>query len=127
MTKGKYKDYHGDPRFYEILERLAQLHSDKNHDYASKEEPLSNLKRCKRVLPPWKGVIVRLTDKMDRLLSYAEKGEYKVKDEGLKDTFYDMAVYSILGVILFEEEQHTTCNTFGGCTVKGCDNNVIEK
>jgi len=95
----------GHPRFYEILEELKQLHSDKNHDYAG-DDPLSNLKQCETMgMPAWVGVIVRLTDKMDRLKTYARKRDFKIKNEGLADTFKDMAIYSILGIILYEESQ----------------------
>ena len=98
--------FHGHPRFYEILKSLAKIHSDKNHDYSTEKDPLSNLRSCEDMgIEAWKGVVVRLTDKMDRLKSYAKKGEYKVKGEGLKDTFSDMAVYAILGIILFEENE----------------------
>ena len=99
------KKYFGHPRFYQIVEELSELHSRKNHDYSNKH-PLSNLQECADAgVEPWVGVIVRLTDKMSRLKSYAKKREYLVKDEGVVDTFKDMAVYSILAIILLEEER----------------------
>lgn len=99
------KEYFGHQRFYQILDQLAELHSNKNHDYAGTRHPLANLLECGEAgVNPWKGVIVRLTDKMSRLKSYARQGEFLVKNEGLIDTFRDMAVYSILGIILYEEE-----------------------
>lgn len=98
------KKYFGHPRFYEIVEELKELHSNKNHDYSGEKDPLRNLRQCEDMgIDAWKGVAVRLTDKMDRIKSYAQKGEFKVGSEGLKDTFRDMAVYAILGLILFEE------------------------
>lgn len=36
---------HGHPKFYQILEEMAQLHSDKNHDYAESDRPLGNFER----------------------------------------------------------------------------------
>lgn len=101
------KKLNGHPRFYEILEGLAQLHSAKNSDYAGESDPLRNLRQCADMgIEPWKGVAVRLTDKMDRIKSYAQKGSFEVKDEGLVDTLRDMAVYSILAIILFEESRN---------------------
>lgn len=102
------KGYFGHPRFYEILDSLKELHSNKNHDYAG-TDPLSNLKECESMgIPAWKGVNVRLTDKMSRLKSYSKKQEFKVRGEGLIDTYRDMATYAILGIILYEESLKNT-------------------
>ena len=39
------KKYHGHPSFYKLIEEEKRLHSDKNYQYANKEEPLSNFRR----------------------------------------------------------------------------------
>jgi hypothetical protein len=97
------KKKHGHPRFYELLESLAKLHSAKNHDYAG-DDPLSNFRMCEEMgLPAWKGVVVRLTDKWARLLNFTKKEELLVKDESFIDTLRDNAIYSLLCIILFEE------------------------
>lgn len=97
---------HGHPRFYELLDEIAELHSRKNSDYASDTEPLSNLRRCERIgIPAWKGVLVRLEDKWDRTEKVASKGEAAVKNESLIDTLKDTAVYSLLCIILIEEAE----------------------
>lgn len=94
----------GHPRFYALLERMAEVHSAKNRDYAGDSDPLRNLRQCQDAgVDPWVGVIVRLTDKMDRLKSFAKARTYAVKDEGIADTLIDMANYSLLCLILFEE------------------------
>ena len=41
---------HGHPRFYEIIEALKDLHSRKNHDYASGGDPLGNFRRVATIL-----------------------------------------------------------------------------
>ena len=98
----------GHPKFHDILEELRLLHSNKNSDYATKEEPLSNLRACEKLgLPPWVGVMVRLQDKWDRLTVLSRKrleGEFPaVKDESMIDTLKDNAIYSILAIILLTE------------------------
>lgn len=103
LTLKKMTNRPGHPRFYQILEEMAELHAAKNADYGGDLDPLLNLREVEKVgIPAWKGVIVRLTDKMSRLQSYARKETFAVKDEGLKDTFKDMAIYAVLGMILFE-------------------------
>lgn len=95
--------FYGHPEFYKIIDELKDLHSRKNQDYAN-EDPLSNLKMCERGgLPGWKGVIVRLTDKISRLLSFMSRESYAVKDESVEDTLRDTAVYAILALILYRE------------------------
>jgi len=100
----------GHPRFEEILTELKQLHDAKNSDYAQKKRPLSNLQMCEEFgLPAWMGVLIRLGDKFSRLQQLARKtlqGEdISVKQETIADTFDDMAVYSVLGRILYEERE----------------------
>jgi len=94
---------HGHPRFYELLEEMAILHSCKNKDYSG-DNPLSNLKLCTQIgLPAWKGIIVRLMDKWSRLIHFTKKETFEVKNESFKDTLLDNAIYSLLCIILFEE------------------------
>ncbi len=89
-------------RFYEIVKEICELHDKKNHDYAADTDPLSNFKMVEAGgIEAWKGVGVRLTDKISRLLSFMKKGE--LKNEGIIDTFNDICVYAILGRILYEE------------------------
>ena len=99
------------PRFAEILKELKKLHDAKNSDYAQIKRPLSNLQMCEEFgLPAWMGVLVRLGDKFSRLQQLARKelqGEgATVKSETIMDTFNDMAVYSILARILYEEAKN---------------------
>lgn len=101
-TKKRY----GHPRFYEMLEAMAELHSRKNHDYAGTSDPLKNLRACKRLeLDPFMGVMVRLQDKWSRLEEFVKSGTLMVKNESVKDTLMDNAVYSILAIILYEEQE----------------------
>jgi hypothetical protein len=99
------KKYCGHPRFYDLLKEMAELHSKKNSDYAKIKDPLANLRRCKELgVSPFIGCLVRLSDKFSRLEGFARKGFLEVKDESIKDTLMDTAVYSLLAIILKEEE-----------------------
>ena len=96
---------YGHPRFYEIIDELKQLHSDKNHDYAG-DDPLSNLRACERTgLAAWKGVVIRLQDKFSRLENFMVNSSLCINDESMFDTLNDIAVYSILCRVLMEEEK----------------------
>lgn len=96
----------GHPDFYKMLEQMADLHSRKNHDYAGTSDPLKNLRACKRLnLTPFLGVLVRLQDKWSRLEEFVKSGQLMVKNESVIDTLMDNAVYSLLAIILYKEQQ----------------------
>lgn len=96
----------GHPRFYELLEQMADLHSRKNHDYSGTADPLKNLRAPTRIgIDPFIGVLVRLQDKWSRLEQFANSGELLVKGESVIDTLMDNAVYSLLAIILYEEQK----------------------
>lgn len=102
----------GHPKFYEMLEAMADLHSRKNHDYAGNSDPLKNLKASLRMgVSPFQGVMIRLQDKWSRLEQFVTSGELMVKNESVVDTLMDNAVYSILAIILYQEEQEKTNET----------------
>ncbi len=97
--------FYGHPRFYELLNLMASIHSAKNHDYAGTADPLANLRLCSAAgIPPWKGVVVRLSDKFSRLQTFAKQGNLKVSAESIQDTLIDMAIYALLCAVLIEEE-----------------------
>ena len=101
--------FHGSPAFYELLGDMAELHSRKNHDYAGTGNPLRNFyKSREQGIEPWRGVMIRLSDKWSRLESFCRQNKLEVKDESIEDTLMDNAVYSLLAIILRREEPSGT-------------------
>lgn len=102
---------HGHIRFYEILEELANLHNLKNQDYADNENPLQNFQRTAELC---KGFITRRNQPLKMALSFMAKqidAVYKLvgqgqtgKAESISDRLRDIAIYSILSMILLEEK-----------------------
>ena len=83
---------------------MKELHDKKAHDYAKDEDPLSNLKECEKMgIPAWVGVLIRISDKISRLQQLTRK-KPKVK-ESIEDNFLDIAVYSLLAIILYEQRK----------------------
>lgn len=80
---------------YDLHQRLfvqaLNLMKQKNHDYASDEDPYKNFRRYGLM-----GILVRLSDKIARLDSYLSQGDLEVKDESVKDTILDIINYSVL-------------------------------
>jgi len=91
-------------RFHEIVKEMVDLHDRKNHDYAG-DDYLSNFLMCEKHMgiPGWKGCIIRLSDKMARIMNVARDDETSVGDETIIDTLMDLAVYAIITRILYED------------------------
>jgi hypothetical protein len=90
------------PKFDALIAEIQALHEAKNSDYAHDADPLSNFRRAEALgVPAWKGVLVRLTDKWSRIeqLSHGKSP----KNESLRDSLIDSAVYALLAVLLLDE------------------------
>lgn len=97
-------------RFHALLKEIADLHDSKNHDYAAETDPLSNFKLCEPFgVSPFKGVMVRLSDKWSRLGQLV--GGKSPKHESVRDTLMDTAVYSLLAILLLEDEDNARMAT----------------
>lgn len=88
-------------KLHEVLCKEAlELSTRKNHDYAGKggEQPFANFERCEAmgICTTGQGFLVRMTDKLSRLASFEQAGEFKVKDESVKDTVLDIVNYAVL-------------------------------
>tara|TARA_R100000655_G_C2882606_1_gene175559 strand:+ start:208 stop:549 length:342 start_codon:yes stop_codon:yes gene_type:complete len=73
----------------------------KNHDYSGGKDasdPFLNFTRVERlgITDTKTGFMVRMTDKISRLITFIQNGSFKTKDEALKDTILDLINYSIL-------------------------------
>ncbi len=90
-------------RFKQVLKVMEEVHGTKNEQYAGENGYLSNLKMCEAMrIPAWKGVIVRMTDKMARLMNLSNIEGSELQKE-ITDAFIDMGVYSGMGLIAYED------------------------
>ena len=95
---------HGDPRFYKLLDEIGELHSRKSYDYTPEGDPLANFKRSEKMgVPAWKSCLIRMGDKFGRLEQLASGKD--AKNESMRDTLIDLAVYSLLCVVLRDENE----------------------
>lgn len=89
--------------FLELLEELRTLHLSKSQDYGSESDPLANIRQGAEFvgIEPWRGCMVRVADKVQRLRTYCRTG--RLVHEGVRDTLLDLAAYSLLAIVLFDE------------------------
>lgn len=93
----------GDPRFYALLDQIAELHARKSQDYAPQADPLLNFRATADFgVRPYLGVLTRLRDKWGRICTFAQSGQ--LQNESARDSHIDSAVYHLLAVLLLEDE-----------------------
>lgn len=106
----------GDPRFVALLEQIGDLHAKKQADYGSAGDPFANVRAAEDFgIPGWVGCALRMNDKMRRLMTAAQKG--KLVNESLRDSFMDLAVYSLIGIILLDEWAEDETGTTPGVPI----------
>jgi hypothetical protein len=80
-----------------VQEEALQLFSKKNKDYGDSFATYGSV-----------GVIVRMGDKIQRLLSVSKNGVALVDNESLRDTLIDLHNYAAMGVMLLDEKSPST-------------------
>ena len=107
---------YGDPRFYRLLEKMARLHGSKNKDYAQGglQGHLGNFTRVsaiKKLYPgfDWSSAFGTAIDYMLKQLDAAmilySVGRQSVTGENIPERLQDVAVYSTIGQLLWQDEQ----------------------
>ncbi len=94
-------------RYFDLLETLRLLHLSKSAGYGCPDgtDPLLNIRRGAEFvgIPAWQGAMVRLSDKVTRLAVFNKTGN--LPHESVEDTLLDLASYSLLALLLYQEEQ----------------------
>ena len=91
-----------DSRFSEEVQQLIALHNKKQLDYGRDDDPFANVRASAEWgMEPWVGAMVRANDKMKRLQKAARGGT--MANESVLDSFDDLAVYAVIGKILYLE------------------------
>lgn len=86
MTRDDLTKLHSD-----LSSAAAHLMKAKNHDYAHSDDIFRNFRMFGSF-----GILVRLSDKIARLRSFEDSGQFAVQDERLDDTIVDIINYAVL-------------------------------
>lgn len=89
--------------FLKLLDEIRALHESKSADYGSLQDPLANVRNGADFvnISAWRAAFVRIADKVQRLRTFCRTG--KLVHEGVRDTLLDLASYSLLAIVLFDE------------------------
>ena len=83
-----------------LCKTALELMKKKNHDYAgnSGKTPFANFERCEAmgICSTEAGFLVRMTDKLSRLSTFADAGKLQVDNEGYNDAIVDIINYCVL-------------------------------
>lgn len=95
-------------RFLKLLDEMEDIHRRKNAGYAGENppDPWSNFRMAEMLdVSAFNGCLVRMGDKFARVCNLAKnEGNDKV-GENIKDTLMDLAIYSLTGICLYEEQE----------------------
>lgn len=96
--------------FHQILDEMGELHDKKQQDYGRVLDPFANVRASVDFgIPGWVGAMVRANDKMRRIQKAASQvvaGEpVDLANEGLEDSLLDLAVYTVIALVLYREER----------------------
>lgn len=87
-----------------LFARAWEIMAPKRNDYSGNDVPFANFHKSELFgVAPWRGALIRLSDKLSRIMRLAEQGgQGQVKDESLIDTAADALNYVAItfGLIL---------------------------
>ena len=85
------------PNHAKVCQELTETYEKKNADYGNSFE--NSLDKHGLIAG-----IIRMDDKMSRLISLNSKNERQVMDESMRDTLMDLANYAIMSVMWLDEQ-----------------------
>ena len=104
MNRHELIEYHA-----EITAEARKLMKRKNHDYAGDDakNPWMNFERSEimGVCKTEQAFMVRILDKVSRLITFIDAGELQVKEEGVQDSIIDIINYMVLFGAFIEDQK----------------------
>lgn len=93
----------GTDKFLAVLQEIADLHMRKSLDYGVDEDALANIRAGGEAIgvDPWKGCVLRISDKMQRLKAFCRRGTCEF--DGVEDTLADIAAYAAIALVMVRE------------------------
>lgn len=82
------------PKFISVQKESLELFKRKNKDYGNAFANHGPI-----------GVIIRMGDKINRLMSISQSGVNMIKTESLRDTLIDLHNYSAMAIMLMDSKE----------------------
>lgn len=122
MDNKRHGTRHGSPEFYSLLERMANVHDAKSHDYASNDNPFGNYHFAGMLSKLFNnsddaGFVGRIGEKIYRLANLENSGK-TAKNETIEDTEIDICVIVTLWMADRLKRRHESQLSTGGTVIK---------
>lgn len=94
MNKQEYLEFHKN-----FCNQMIEITAKKNSDYCgNSNSPFSNFEKAELlgICSNEAGFLVRMMDKVSRIVSFIQQGNLQVKEESVIDSLQDLANYCIL-------------------------------
>lgn len=102
--RGGTKRHPSSQQFHDLCDAMKAMHDRKMADYGRDNDPFANVRSTEEWgQPAWVGAMIRATDKLKRLQKVAAGGT--LINEGAEDSFIDLAVYSVIALVLYREQK----------------------
>ena len=102
MTRQEFNDFH-----VKMCSEAFELMKRKNADYGGDTDPFANFRMSALLnLSPEQGVLLRMQDKMARIISFLSKGSLAVKEESWRDACVNLVNYSVILAGLMTERSN---------------------
>ena len=89
-------------KFHDLCDAMKAMHDKKQQDYGRANDPFANVRASEDFgVAGWAGCMIRANDKMRRIQKAAQGGT--LSNEGVEDSLMDLAVYSIIALVLYRE------------------------
>ena len=99
MTREEFHKY-----FQDLQARAFTLMKKKNSDYGASVDPFANFRMAVLVgVENEKGILLRMQDKMARLITFIRRGSLEVAEETWEDACIDIANYAFILAGMFKE------------------------
>jgi hypothetical protein len=92
----------------QLFKDIEDLHNRKNKGYAGvgATDAWANFRMAQWFhITPFSGCMVRITDKFIRIVNLSKHPEADQVGESITDTLYDLAIYCLIAMCLWEEER----------------------
>lgn len=94
-------------KFHDLCDAMKDMHDKKQADYGRTNDPFANVRASEDFgVAGWAGCMMRANDKMRRIQKAAQGGT--LSNEGVEDSLMDLAVYSIIALVLYREQNPST-------------------
>lgn len=88
--------------FEKIVNEILELHKKKAKDYGEIEDERTNVRASEEIgIPAWKGVWMRMRDKVKRIDKFCRDGV--LANESVEDSMMDLTTYGPILIYLFRE------------------------